>query len=283
MPLATALDTVLQPPASALDTAREPLAAALDTVLEPPAGAVLVPDDLAGPGAGPGAVAIRLVTVPELAPPYDDTGHEALRGPAQAGRSVGQVSARSARVASSRAAGRIPAGHWPSQFAQVLVETLAGARPASQLAPWTTDLALRRISQLGRVLATPHRPHVRRVIVTSPAGGVLEMTVIVVFGNRVRALAVRLERARQNRPQAPDQDRSQTPGRGHTPGQDQVPDQDQPSVQDESPDPGQPLTLRRWSLATPASGQAHAHQEQAQANRQGALAAGWCCTAIEAA
>ncbi len=99
-------------------------------------------------------------------------------------------------------------GTWPSQFAQVLSETLAGSRPASQLTPWTTEQARKRISQLGPMLAPrgapggrpprtamPRRPRVRRVIVTSPADGVLEMTVIVDTGSRARALAVRLERS----------------------------------------------------------------------------------------
>jgi len=85
----------------------------------------------------------------------------------------------------------------------VLAETLAGSRPASQIVPWTTQRARRRISQLGPMLCAGHRPRVRRVIVTSPAGGVLEMTVIVAVGGRVRAVAVRMEQrppvARQGR------------------------------------------------------------------------------------
>lgn len=88
-------------------------------------------------------------------------------------------------------------GSWPSQFAQVLSEALAGSRPASQLTPWTTDQARKRISQLGPMLARPaaaHGPRVRRVIVTSPVQDVLEMTVIVDIGARARAIAVRLER-----------------------------------------------------------------------------------------
>ncbi len=100
-----------------------------------------------------------------------------------------------ARAAEPRPPARDPSAHWPSQFAQVLAETLAGSRPPSQIAPWTTEQARRRIGQLGPMLATAHRPRVRRLIVTSPAGGVLEMAVIVGMGTRVRALAVRLERA----------------------------------------------------------------------------------------
>ncbi len=95
------------------------------------------------------------------------------------------------------------AGAWPGQFAQVLAETLSGARPAGQLVPWTTEQARKRISQLGPLLATSHRPRIRRVIVTSPAQGVLEMTVIVALGASVRALAVRLERAKEPGPGKP--------------------------------------------------------------------------------
>jgi hypothetical protein len=76
----------------------------------------------------------------------------------------------------------------------VLAETLAGTRPPGHIAPWTTDQARRRIGQLGAVLATAHQPRVRRVVIRSPEEDVLEMAVVVVLGERVRALAVRLER-----------------------------------------------------------------------------------------
>jgi hypothetical protein len=82
---------------------------------------------------------------------------------------------------------------WPRQFAQVLAETLAGARPARQLAPWTTDQARRQMSQLG-LLESGHRPRVRRIMASAPSQDVLEMTAVVGFGSRVRVLAVRLER-----------------------------------------------------------------------------------------
>jgi hypothetical protein len=86
----------------------------------------------------------------------------------------------------------------------VLAETLAGARQPEQIEPWTTEQARRRISQLGPLLAASHRPRVRRVIVTSPAGGVLEMAVIVGLGTGVRALAVRMERAEPAQPESQD-------------------------------------------------------------------------------
>ena len=87
------------------------------------------------------------------------------------------------------------ADRWPSQFAQVLAETLAGSRPARQITPWTTAHARQRIRQLGPALATGRQPRLRRVITTRPAEDVVELTVVVSFGPHLRVLAVRLERA----------------------------------------------------------------------------------------
>jgi len=161
----------------------------------------------------PDAVAIDLVAVPDAAPAFDDAPRGAPGGrppgqpqPATRDRQAAAASdaadvsrAIAAMADASRASAGGPgqgqfAGHWPSQFAQVLAETLAGSRPPSQLAPWTTLQTRRRISQLGPVLSTAHRPRIKRLIVTSPTGGVLEMAVIVGLGTRVRAVAVRLER-----------------------------------------------------------------------------------------
>ena len=92
-------------------------------------------------------------------------------------------------------AGECP-GRWPSQFAQVLAETLAGARPASQMTPWTTERARAHIRRLGPLLAAGQRPRVQRVLTSRPAvDDVVEIAVIVGFGPRTRALAARLERA----------------------------------------------------------------------------------------
>lgn len=148
----------------------------------------------------PDAVAIGVVTVPDAAPPYDDALPAPRQHQATATSDATDVSRAIAAMAdASRASSGGPgqgqfAGHWPSQFAQVLAETLAGSRPPSQLAPWTTQQTRRRINQLGPVLSTAHRPRVKRLIVTSPTAGVLEMAVVVGVGNRVRALAIRLER-----------------------------------------------------------------------------------------
>ena len=86
----------------------------------------------------------------------------------------------------------VPPG-WQNRFAQVLAETLAGARPPRQIVPWTTEETLRRIERLGPRLASEQRPRVRRVLTSLPAPDVMEMAVVVGFGPRVKALAVRLE------------------------------------------------------------------------------------------
>jgi hypothetical protein len=168
----------------------------------------------------PDAVAVRLLGVPDSAPPYDDNlaeaGSRGRRGdarPRRPARSPGRPKAPRTRSeptgapdpATPTALGkpaqrsgpplplRRPAP-WPSQFAQVLAETLAGSRPPGQIRPWTSEQARRRIRQLGPRLAADVQPRVRRIMTSRPAAGVVEMTVIVGFGPRIRVLAVRLER-----------------------------------------------------------------------------------------
>jgi hypothetical protein len=156
----------------------------------------------------PDATAVRLLLIPDSAPPYDDrpgrASHrdrpsgsraadehpESLERPAPPG--PGEPPAPSGP--GSRHGERVTATEWPSQFAQVLAETLAGSRSQGQIAPWTSDQARRRIRQLGPMLAAGAAPRVRRVMTSRPAAGVVEMTVIVGCGPKVRALAVRLER-----------------------------------------------------------------------------------------
>lgn len=145
------------------------------------------------------------LAVPELGPPYDDTAADARPGtgpraarPARRLALVAPAGGTAGPAGAAAQAAHAPAGSpgaWPSQFAQVLAETLAGARPPAQIARWTTEQARRRIGQLGPMLAAGRQPRVRRVIVTSPASGVIEMTVVVGVGSGVRAVAVRLEHA----------------------------------------------------------------------------------------
>jgi len=157
----------------------------------------------------PESHAIRTLRVPEIAPPYDDIQrdredrHARARTPAD-GFARGGGTGRAGRERPAAGAGvTVPgqAGHppvvtaaaWPSQFAQILAETLAGYRPQRHLVPWTTERVRRRIGQLGPMLAGARQPRVRRVVLSAPTGDVLEMTIIVDVGSRIRAIAVRLE------------------------------------------------------------------------------------------
>jgi hypothetical protein len=164
----------------------------------------------------PGAV--RRLPLPESAPPYDQPagqrhpvprGSQARQAPPPGAQPPGaeqaeipedEAGAEPRRGAPPRRAPArgLPArgpgsGEWPSQFAQALAETLAGARPPRQITPWTTGQARRRITELGPTLSAGQRPLVRRVLLSAPASNIVEMTVIIGIGSQVRALAVRLE------------------------------------------------------------------------------------------
>jgi hypothetical protein len=145
--------------------------------------------------------AIRQVAVPLAAPPYDDepegTGGSCTRSSASPRGTSGAPRTRARSPGDSPGPARPPDADprgWPSQFAQILAETLAGSRPAHQLRPWTTEQTRRQIRALGPAFATGQRPLVRRVMTSAPACGVLELTAVVGFGPRVRVLALRLER-----------------------------------------------------------------------------------------
>jgi uncharacterized protein DUF6459 len=166
------------------------------------------------PVAGPGSASVP--------PPGGTTSGETTSGGAtsrETGTAGGpeegagqDVAAASGAAETQRPAGarRPPADGWPGRFAQVLAETLGGSRHPRQLVPWTTAQARDHIQRLGPQLSSPQQPRVRRVVTFSPTTDAVEMSVIVGFGSRIRALAVRLER--------------QQPGPG-TPGQSSAPPQ----------------------------------------------------------
>jgi hypothetical protein len=154
----------------------------------------------------PDLAAIRLCRVPDSAPPYDqDAAAGEPPGPGSGAAEPrdtrpGQWEGPSVRARTAGAPRRPTAVRraqpvWQSRFAQALAEALAGSRPPRQMAPWTTEEALDRIQRLGPQLASAQRPRVRRVLTSSPAEGVMELAVVVGFGPRVKALAVRLERS----------------------------------------------------------------------------------------
>jgi Family of unknown function (DUF6459) len=158
----------------------------------------------------PGAVGgPRLIEVPGGWPPYDCEVHGAacpaahemtVTGPRAAGpepEAAGPAPASGAGRPADRAgrpADRAdPAIAWSRQFAQVIAEILGGARSPRQLAPWTTERVRDRISLLTQTLPPGQRPRIRRIVTSRPAARVVEMTVVLSFGPRSRALALRLE------------------------------------------------------------------------------------------
>ena len=95
---------------------------------------------------------------------------------------------------------------WTRRLTQAIAEILAGARPAAQLARYTTLDVLehleRSTGRLGRsaegrsgsgTRAAAMRPVVSSVHVSEPADGVAEVCAVVDTGPRRRALALRLE------------------------------------------------------------------------------------------
>jgi Family of unknown function (DUF6459) len=216
----------------------------------------------------PDPAAVRLCLVPDPAPPYDDEapsgdpdrGPETSSGPATGGpvrdrpatggpATGGPVRGgpvRGGPTTGGPATGAAPA--WHSRFAQVLAETLAGSRPPRQIEPWTTQRAREHIHRLGPRMASVQRPRIRRVVTYRPASDVMEMAVVVGFGPRVRAMAVRLERSTSFPPA----------GAGGSPG------------------PGAPVSRGRPTISDGVAGQ----DEPA---RHGEPPGRWVCTAVEAA
>jgi len=158
---------------------------------------------------------LRLVEVPGGWPPYDCEVH------GTACPAACQVSVASPRAdldlgvsggaeppgpsltfsAARPAAGTAdPAVAWSRQFAQVVAEILAGARSPRQIAPWTTERVRDRIILLTQTLSAGQKPRIRRIVTSRPAALVVEMTVVLSFGPRSRALALRIEQLPGRRP-----------------------------------------------------------------------------------
>jgi hypothetical protein len=83
------------------------------------------------------------------------------------------------------------------QLAQALVEVMVGTRPAPQVIRWTCPevyavLARRSLVAMRRGVQQGRRPIVRRTRVHDIADGVVEVSVVVVHPDRLRAMAMRL-------------------------------------------------------------------------------------------
>jgi hypothetical protein len=176
-------------------------------------------------------MSLRLVKVPDAAPPYDcpthgagcpamdgaaasrsdparDRGARPVRATGSGAPSV-PAAAPGAASAAGAASALGPAGPKPWQFAQVIVEIMAGLRPQKQIIGLTTDHAREQARRLAPLLASDRRPGIRRIVTSRPTAKVVEMTVIVSLGPRSRALAMRLEHiaarpATPGRPARPD-------------------------------------------------------------------------------
>ena len=188
----------------------------------PPAPPAAPPS--APPPAPSGAFGgLRLIEVPGDWPPYDCEVHGAgcpaahevtvtspWAGPDRgAATSPGRAEPRGPSPEFSAvhiADGTDPAIAWSRQFAQVIAEILAGSRSPRQLTPWTTERVRARIGQLSQTLMPGQKPRIRRIVTSRPTAHAVEMTVVLSFGPRSRALALRLEHLppRQPAPGLPD-------------------------------------------------------------------------------
>jgi hypothetical protein len=152
----------------------------------------------------------RLAAVPEAGPPYDCEIHgTACQAPVARSYPDPLNVAMAAPVLPAPVgparAGSSPActvAVWPRQFAQAIVESLAGTRPLRQILPWITERAQVHVRSLVPLLRTDSRPRIQRILTSQPDSNVVEVTVIAGFGPRTRALALRFEHMAA-RPAAP--------------------------------------------------------------------------------
>lgn len=153
--------------------------------------------------------ALRLVKVPDAAPPYDCQvhgagcpAHAALPVPAAAPSQAAVPAVPWPAVPGAAVPGPGAAAAWPRQLAVVIVEVLAGVRPERQLVPLASDRVRARVAGLAPYLTCPRRPRIQRIVTSRPAATVVETTVVASFGPRSRALALRFEHV-PARPAAP--------------------------------------------------------------------------------
>jgi hypothetical protein len=152
----------------------------------------------------------RLVTVPDAGPPYDCEIHgTACQAPVARSypdplnvAMAAPVTAVAEGPARTSASPACTVAVWPRQFAQAIVESLAGTRPLRQILPWVTERAQAHIRSLEPLLRTDSRPRIQRILTSQPDFNVVEVTVIAGFGPRTRALALRFEHVAA-RPAAP--------------------------------------------------------------------------------
>ena len=136
----------------------------------------LTPDDLS---------AMQILSVPDVWPPIDCPPAVDLPYRQPAGLSDPAGSGRVEHAADGGQA-------WPRQFAVLLAEALTGDRPVRQILPWLSQRGSVHLHRLLPLFCGGQRARVQRVMTTQPTPDVIEMTLIVAVGPRIRALAVRL-------------------------------------------------------------------------------------------
>lgn len=86
---------------------------------------------------------------------------------------------------------------WAQMMIRMILEAMDGRRSPHQLTRWVTPtikerIARRGITALRHGIRSPHPPVVRRLLSCQPTDGVAEVSAVVQYAGRVRALAVRL-------------------------------------------------------------------------------------------
>ncbi len=156
--------------------------------------------------SAPHLVNLRLVKVPDAAPPYDCPIHgswcRAHAASAEPTERPAIPAAPGSYAPPAMRAAADPTSGWPRPLAVVIVEVLAGVRPDRQLVPLATDRVRARIRSLAPLLGSDRRPRIQRMVMSRPTARVVEVTVVVSFGPRSRALAMRFEHVAA-RPAAP--------------------------------------------------------------------------------
>lgn len=84
---------------------------------------------------------------------------------------------------------------WAARVAQAALECLCGPRPVQQLLRWTNEEVYESLVAIigKRPTAPPVKGRVRTVITCRPSPWVVEATVVIEAGPRVRSVAIRLE------------------------------------------------------------------------------------------
>lgn len=136
----------------------------------------LTPDDLS---------AIQALTVPDVWPPIDCPPPADLRCRQPAGFALPDGRGQGDEATDGGLA-------WSRQFALLLAEALTGDRPVRQILPWLSQRGRVHLHQLLPLFCGGQAARVQRVMTTQPSPDVIEMTLIVAVGSRIRALAVRL-------------------------------------------------------------------------------------------